>query len=326
MTARNLHETPARNLHETRRPKAAPATAMPSDETPSAALKTALITVGAGPRNARTDPTTGLRFYRWKDAEYPSVTTIQRMAGMPHGLHQWAVGQVIKHVVGHADEIAGRLSAAAEIDLRNGPGSQLGHSAVAAIIGRELRAAATAERDRAATLGTAVHDAAATGRSVGEVDESLRPRLAQYLQWLEASGAEILASEFQLWSPSVGYAGTADLLVRLRDGRIYLVDLKTGKGVYRDHALQLMAYLMADFVGSDGVVDEDVTTLLHQASGMAVLHLADAGWEFLAFRADSGTWDAFRGLLTFAKWMTAGDVASLTIGRRAGAAPLAEAS
>ena len=34
-----------------------------------------------GPKNARTDPNTGLRFYTWQGVEYPSVTTIRRMAG-----------------------------------------------------------------------------------------------------------------------------------------------------------------------------------------------------------------------------------------------------
>lgn len=281
---------------------------------------TPLITIQTGPRNARTDPTTGLRFYNWKGRDLPSVTTIQRMAGIPHGLHQWAIGQVIKHVVGHADEIAGRLASAAAIDAKSGPGSPLGYSAVAAILGRELRAAATAERDRAAALGTAVHDAAATGRQVSDVDPELQPRLRQYLHWLERSGAEILASEFQTWNVTEGYAGTSDILVRFRDGSVYLVDIKTGKGIYRDHVTQLVAYLNAEFVGADGEVDPVTTELLHSAVGMAVLHLSDAGWEFIAFRATSQVWEAFRGLLRFAMFMSAGDVSELVIARREGSA------
>lgn len=95
----------------------------------------------------------------------------------------------------------------------------------------------------------------------------------------------------------------------------------TGKGVYGEHSLQLMAYLMADFVGADDVVDERLTGLLHQATGMAVLHLADDGWEFRGMRPDSGTWDAFRGLLTFAMWMRSHEKAdSVTTAHRKGAA------
>lgn len=267
----------------------------------------ATLTVTTGPRNARTDPETGLRYYRWQGRDLPSVTTIRRMAGVPHGLHQWSIGQVIDHVVGHAPEISDRL-------LNPDP-------AVVALIRRELRAAATAERDRAADLGIAVHDAAATGRSVADVDEAIRPRLRQYLHWLEVSGARILATEFQVWNLAEGYAGTADLLVRLRDGTIWLVDLKTGKGVYGEHALQLIAYLMAEFVGADDVVDQETSELLGVARGMAVLHLSDTGWDFRRLVDDPGTWAAFQGLLRFATWMSQhGDADSITIASRKGAA------
>lgn len=267
------------------------------------------LTIQSGPRNARTDPDSGLRYYRWLANEYPSVTTVRRMAGLPHGLHQWAIGQVATYAVGHASEIAGRIAAAEDTD------------AAGAIIRQELRKAATAERDAAARLGTAVHDAAALGKALEDVPPELRPRLRQYQDWLRASGAEILGAEFQCWNPTVGYAGTADLLVRLRDGAVWLVDLKTGKGVYGEHSLQLMAYLMAEFVGSDDVVDDRLTALLKEAVGMAVLHLSDTGWEFRALRPDSGTWDAFRGLLQFAVWMAGHDKAdSVTVAKRSGEA------
>lgn len=265
------------------------------------------LTVTTGPRNARTDPETGLRYYRWQGRDLPSVTSIRRMAGLPHGLHQWALGQVIDHVIGHAPDIAQR---ATDTD-----------PAVRALLKRELRAAATAERDLAAALGTAVHDAAATNADLDTVDEQLRPRLRQYRHWLEVSGAEILATEFQTWNLTLGYAGTADLLVRLRDGSVWLIDLKTGKGVYPEYTLQTIAYLRAEFVGQDDTVDEETTALLAVAKGMAVLHLADDGWEFIRFREDEETWDAFVGLLRFATWMAShSDVATVADGRRKGAA------
>lgn len=264
------------------------------------------LTVAPGPRNARTDPQTGLRYYRWQGRDLPSVTSIRRMAGMPHGLHQWALGKVIDHVIGYAPDIALRAA---------------GDLGAVALLRRELRAAATAERDLAAALGTAVHDAAATGADIDAVDEQLRPRLRQYRHWLEVSGAEILATEFQTWNLTLGYAGTADLLVRLRDGSVWLIDLKTGKGVYPEYTLQTIAYLRAEFVGADDAVDEETTALLAVAKGMAVLHLSDTGWEFIRLREDAATWDAFVGLLRFATWMAEHtDVETIAEGRRAGTA------
>ena len=72
------------------------------------------------------------------------------------------------------------------------------------------------------------------------VPPEVAPRLRQYLDWLEVSGAEVLGAEFQVWNLTIGYAGTVDLLVRFRDGSIWVIDLKTGKGLYGEHALQLI--------------------------------------------------------------------------------------
>lgn len=259
------------------------------------------LTIAPGPRNAHTDPDSGLRFYRWQGRDLPSVTSIRRMAGLPFGLHNWTINQVVSYALDHLSDFAQRLEDPAQLQ----------------VVRHELRSAATAERDAAAKLGTAVHDAAASGHSLADVDPKVAPRLRQYLDWLATSGAEVIGSEFQCWNLTLGYAGTVDLLARMRDGSVWLVDLKTGKGVYGEHALQVMAYSMAEFVGSDDTVDEAMTELLHQVSGIAVLHLADDGWEFRSLRPDAGTWTAFRGLLAFAVWMTDhGSADSITIASR----------
>lgn len=266
------------------------------------------LTVTVGPRNAYTDPESGLRYYVWQGRDLPSVTSIRRMAGLPHGLHQWALGKVIDAAINGHKGIGERLAS--------------GDPGAVALIKHELRAAATAERDAAASLGTAVHDAAAAGLTLDEVSSAIAPRLQQFYDWLAKSGAEILGSEFQVFNLTLGYAGTADALVRLRDGSIWVVDYKTGKGVYGEFALQLIAYLMAEFVGENDVVNEELTALLLQASGMAVLHLAGDGWEFRALEADPRTWSAFRGLLSFATWMKEHDSAdSITTASRRSEVP-----
>jgi hypothetical protein len=243
--------------------------------------------------------------YRWKGREVPSVTSLRRMAGLPHGLHAWMVERVISHALDNLPAITERL--------RSGDPAQL------KAVRHELRTAPNAQRDQAADLGTAVHDAATSGRSPVDVPAQVAPRLRQYLDWLAASGAEVLAAERQVWNLSLGYAGTFDLLVRLRDGTLWLIDIKTGKANYPEHALQLIAYSMAEFVGEDDVVDERTTTLLHAVKGMALLHLADTGWEFIAVRHDARTWSAFRGLLSFATWLAEHtDMSSVTAAVRSG--------
>lgn len=247
------------------------------------------ITIQVGPRNATTDPATGLRYYRWRGRDLPSVTSIRRLAGIPFGLHNWAISKVVDRAVDEWRDIGAEL--------------QKADPAAVQLVKHRLRKAATDERDAAAARGTAVHDAAATGKALGDVAPEVAPRLRQYLDWLRQSQAEVLAAEFQCWNLSVGYAGTADLLCRFPDGSIWVVDLKTGKGIYGEYALQLMAYLMAEFVGEDDDINAVTTDLLRQARGVAVLHLADDHWEFVSLRADGETWTAFRGLLAFGLWM-----------------------
>jgi hypothetical protein len=184
---------------------------------------------------------------------------------------------------------------------------------------QELRGAGGAQRDHAADLGTAVHEACTSGRLPEQVPPEVRPRLRQFRNWLATSGAQIVTVERQIWNLTLGYAGSFDLLVRLRDGTLWIIDIKTGKSSYPEHALQLIAYSMAEFVGEDDVIDEKTTTLLHAVKGMALLHLADTGWEFIAVRHDARTWSAFRGLLSFATWLAEhSDMASVTVASRAG--------
>ena len=265
-----------------------------------------MITVEVGPRNAYTD-SRGLRMYRWKGTDYPSVTTIRRMAGLSYGLHEWAIGKVTTRAVdGYAD--LGKII-----------GQGTPESVKAARTW--LRAASVEERDVAASLGTRVHDAATSGKFITQVGADIAPFLRQYQDWLALSHVEILAFEQQVWNLRVGYAGTFDLLCRFPNGSIWVVDIKTGKSTYPEHALQCVAYAMADFVGSDDEIDPGLTDLLHQASGIAILHLGKETWDWAEVVVTPELWSSFRGLLEFARFLHANPkIDSLVRGTRKGAA------
>lgn len=263
------------------------------------------IVVGQpGPRNSRTDET-GLRYYRWGDRDLPSVTTIRRLAGIPHRLHEWQITQVVNRALDDWPGIQAQLATGTPTGLES--------------VRVHLRRAATDEREKAAKLGSAVHEAAAADRKLTEVGPDIAPYLRQDYDWRQQSRAEIVLAERQVWNLTVGYAGTFDRLVRFPDGSLWIVDLKTGKGTWGEHAFQLMAYLMAEFVGNDDQVDEEATALLQQVSGIAVLHLAKAKWEFYSLRPDADTWRAFRGLLAFATWMhDHAEIEQVSLGMRKG--------
>lgn len=262
---------------------------------------TKLIEVTVGPRDAHTDEESGLRFYNWRGVDYPSVTSIRRMAGLPHRLHQWTISQVVKRATEDFDTLTAMMTRERRPRERYDPGIQKRKRIKEA--SKWLRAAATEKRDQSAARGTAIHDAATKGLDPDTVDPELRPSLIRFYDWLESSGAEIIAVEQQVWNLSLGYAGTFDILCMI-DGRVWVVDLKTGNGTYVDHVLQLIGYAMAEFVGTHGMVDPVLTSVLHHATGMALLHLTDdepAHWEPIKVTPD--IFEAFKGLLTYAKFV-----------------------
>lgn len=273
-----------------------------------------MIVIGQkrGPRNARTDSATGIRYYEWQGREYPSVTTVRSLAGVPRRLHEWSISQVVNRALERSVEYSQRLASADPEE----PGR----------VASELRQAATDKREAKAAFGTAVHEAIEAGRGLALVGSDLAPRLRQFLAWRVSSGVEILGSELQVWAPTVGYAGSVDALARFPDGSVWVVDWKTGgddlsEGVYPDQLLQLLPYLMAEFVGADDDVDEPMTKLLHQASGVGILHLVDGGWEFRSLEATPAAWRAFTGLLEYAMWSAAHQtIESVTLGKKRGAA------
>lgn len=267
------------------------------------------VTISSGPKDARIDPESGLRLYRWGDIEVASVTSVRRMAGLPFGLVNWQIAKVCDRAVDELDTLVAMMSREPR------PRERVVEKNRRKEARTWLRAATTDQRDAAALLGTAVHQAAEMDIAPADLEdfvdadgnvvataEDIRPRLRQYYAWLDDSGAEVLLKERQVWNLTLGYAGSFDMLVRFPNGELWIVDLKTGKGTYSDHVLQQMAYLMAEFIGGRGVIDDDATALLHQVSGVAILHLQEDGWEFIRPVADRETWEAWRGLLAFATW------------------------
>lgn len=270
------------------------------------------LTIETSPRNAFTDPDTGMRFYRFQGRDLPSVTTLRRMAGIPHGLASWQISRVVDRATAEHETLVAMLGRPPRARERVVEKNRVKEA------GTWLRAAATDERDRSSELGTAVHDAASRGltptslpdpfefrkdgKEVSIPAADIAPRLGWYRDWLEASGVEIVASEFQVANLTVGYAGSCDLMVRFPTGAQWIVDLKTGKGTYPEHALQVAAYRNGEVVFHDDVVDERLTRELHRTTGLAILHLADDGWRFEALRDTPELWDAFLGLHRFAMW------------------------
>jgi hypothetical protein len=265
------------------------------------------IKLTSGPRNASTNAETGLRYYEWQGRKLPSTTTLRRMAGLPFRLHQWTVSKVVERAVTEYPLMVQMM------ERPKRPRERVRDKNVQKETARWLRSAGTEERDSAAELGTLVHDLAIKRLPLSQVDPDAAPFVAQFYDWLRASGVNIIAVEQQVWNLTVGYAGTFDLLAEWPDGMIDVIDLKTGRSTYTDHALQLVSYALAEFVGADNVVDVPLTKALHAATSMSLLHLAEDGWTYQRVPATTELFRAFRGLCTFATWASEHmDIGSVT--------------
>jgi hypothetical protein len=90
----------------------------------------------------------------------------------------------------------------------------------------------------------------------------------------------VLAIEVAITSESFG--GTIDLVVRDGDGKILIVDLKTGRGIYKEMGVQLGAYawLWRMRCAKEDRMHEVATegAIIHAAFGEALaVHMVSAG-------------------------------------------------
>jgi hypothetical protein len=145
----------------------------------------------------------------------------------------------------------------------------------------------------AAVRGTDVHALAhrlAAGEEV-DVPEPLRGHVDSYLRFAEEWQPREFVAEATIGNRQWRYMGTLDVVAGLADGRVWLLDWKTsGKGIYRESALQLAAYRNAEFIlNADG---SEVAMPKVDACGCVWLR-AD-GYDLIPVAADE---EAFRTFL-----------------------------
>lgn len=117
---------------------------------------------------------------------------------------------------------------------------------------RMLGLGASAKRDEGADRGKAIHAAfhrlAVDGLvpNPAEFDGVARPWVQGAMRaWLALDPGEVLLAEEPVCHPELRYAGTPDLVTRI-DGRVTLLDYKTGKGrIFEQAHWQTRLYEMA---------------------------------------------------------------------------------
>ena len=251
-----------------------------------------------GPKNARTDEESGVRRYTWQGVEYPSVTSLRRIVGIPFTLHNWILNQHLEASL----EVVPAQDGALKEDVF-----------------KAIRKAGNLKRDTAADLGIRVHANTAAGMTPDMAPPDERPLLYQYQDWLATSGFRIAYSERQVFNLTLGYGGSFDILGHDPLRRCGLLDVKTGKGVYLDHLLQLLGYTFAEFVGEDDVIDNEATDTLETVSFIGLVHLQPDSWEYIELAVDDRARRAFTAMCRLAHFLdTDGLAPYITTIRRGG--------
>jgi hypothetical protein len=230
--------------------------------------------------HATPSPTIGLvrdarHRYSWNGGPlYPSVTTILGIKDKP-ALVGWAKRETAACAVRNLDVL--------ERMVRSG-GPQ------AAV--DWLKRIPDYARDASADLGSAVHSAAeAIARGVpAPVSEDVGPFVAAYQRdFLEAFQPRFIAVEAMVCSERYEYGGTADAFAEIA-GEIWLLDYKTGAGVYPDTALQLGGLARAQFIGYPG---DPTKYAVPFATRFGVLHIRPEGARLLPVVVNRETVAAF---------------------------------
>jgi hypothetical protein len=195
---------------------------------------------------------------------------------------------------------------------------------------RVIKYAAEEARDKAANMGTRVHDLACAhvlGRTLvpEEGDDIAALFINQYLRFLADFDIDLTkhieAAETTVAHPALGYAGTLDVIYQLRfDGflpgqpvkllpddkrALWMIDIKTSlkrpsTQTYPDHPLQLTALRSATEMW---LPDDTVAPMPRGIKGAAVLNLRTKTYKLIPLPTRQREFGAFKALLTHTGWV-----------------------
>jgi len=220
-----------------------------------------------------TQDKNGRRLYRdpVSGKRVPSVTTVMAMKAKPM-LVPWAAKMAAEYADTNWDNLAS-LDSETRIKL--------------------IKSAHFNKAKDAADLGDSIHiyaEAYMKDEPLPSFPKEAEASIGHLMDWIDDYHPILIAAEVTKWS-ELGYAGTFDLLAEI-DGEVWLLDWKTGKGVYDEVGLQLSALHFADKV----LAEEEIT--LPTATRFGVVHIRPEGAELIEFTDMAGYFEMFKACLT----------------------------
>lgn len=213
--------------------------------------------------------------YRLDGPWVPGVTT-QLNGGLPKKqLMYWSARTVAEYVADHPEDV--------DALRRMGRGPMV----------QALKETPWQARDTAAVRGTDVHALAEQLAQHEQVDvpEHLDGYVQSCVQFLDEWRPTTLLTERQVAHRAHWWAGTFDLIVRLPDGRIILIDWKTNaSGVFPETALQLAAYRHAEFYVADDGTEQPMPPI----DDTWVVWLRPDEYQVIPVKGDAEAYKTFR--------------------------------
>jgi hypothetical protein len=119
-------------------------------------------------------------------------------------------------------------------------------------------------------------------------------RFAKFLNYYKP---EFTGTEFTVWSDTFGYAGTADISMKINGAHV-LVDTKTGKGCYPETGMQLAALAKADVILHPDGREEPVP----HYDAYAILHLRPRSYTLVPVHKIGEAFETFLALKRVFDW------------------------
>jgi hypothetical protein len=282
----------------------------------------------------REDRPDGRKYYDGEGNEYWSVTTLLNGGVPKQNLIPWAAAQASHSMV---EELALPIQATRQllIDIKEAENSAdiqeavwerlekalTGYNNRDVVLGQLASGVKThvekgrkfvsnahkRTRDAAADAGTEAHKAIeryiigdiVDPRDLGELAAASFENFLEFEKELKPTWE---ASELTVFNPTAKYAGTLDFIAdipALGEG-LTLGDIKTGKGVYPEAALQLAAYRFAEFATT---ANNNERVDMPKTERAVVLHLRPNSWELVPVQADEAAFEMFKAVMHVA-WFT----------------------
>jgi hypothetical protein len=245
------------------------------------------------PRLVRRNHGKGHSYYL-DGVKVPGVTTVT--GNLPkRALIDWAGRVTAEYAVDHWDELSAQP-----------------HSARLNTLTRARYAASSS----AALRGTQIHSLGERISLGEQVDAGEhQSEVEAYARFLDRWQVEVLATETPCASTAWGFAGTADAWAIFHAGQYagqrVLLDIKTGRGVYDETALQLTAYARCDLWQPNGPDSEEAQP---PVDAVVVAHILPDAVELLPVDAGEQQWRQFQYLLQTTHWLDGGPYIGAAVG------------